>query len=73
MCLLIGMWYTTIYTSYFTKPGFEKLIQSVDDFVENGPGPVNLSPVKENLFYQILIFQTCFSVHLTPLQIRCLC
>lgn len=36
VCSLVGICYTTIYTSYLTKPGYEKLIESVEDFVANG-------------------------------------
>ncbi|KAJ6620122.1 Zinc finger protein [Pseudolycoriella hygida] len=35
VCSLLGICYATIYTSYLAKPGYEKLINSVEDFVEN--------------------------------------
>lgn len=33
---LVDTFYTTIYTSHLTKPGYNKVINTIDDFIENG-------------------------------------
>lgn len=36
LCLWIGICYTTIYASLLTSPGFTKIIDSIEDFLEAG-------------------------------------
>ncbi|KAJ6649859.1 hypothetical protein Bhyg_05100, partial [Pseudolycoriella hygida] len=36
LCLWLGICYTTIYTSLLTSPGYTKIIDSIEDFLENG-------------------------------------
>ena len=33
---LVGIFYTTIYTSRLTKPGYTKVVNTVEEFIENG-------------------------------------
>lgn len=37
---LVGIFYTTIYTSRLTKPGYTKVVNTIEEFIENGKGSV---------------------------------
>lgn len=39
LCLWIGICYTTVYTSLLTSPGFTKIIDTIEDFLEKGETP----------------------------------
>ncbi|KAJ6643303.1 hypothetical protein Bhyg_08262, partial [Pseudolycoriella hygida] len=36
VCSLFGICYTTVYTSRLSKPGYTKVIDTIEDFIENG-------------------------------------
>lgn len=36
VCSLVGIFYTTVYTARLTKPGYTKIIDTLEDFIENG-------------------------------------
>lgn len=70
LCSLVGIFYTTIYTSYLAKPGYEKLINTVEDFVENGLDDLLADWLSRSTLNGNLILQACTTVHLKWLQMK---